>query len=277
VKKAKGPDYVVEPPDVLLVKYAHPDGSDTVKIDGPRLVRPDGTVGLGALGAVHVSGKTIDEARAAIARHLKGRLDGFDARKLTVEVLASNSKVFYVITKDTGGSEQVYRFPAAPGKTVLDALVEVKGLLVGLGKKRVSVRRQGGDGQGEQALPVDWRAITQDGNVATNYRLRPGDRVYVEPRSSRPPTVLPADTNVARLPVPSEAQVLRALPKGWAGGKADNLNILTERLDCRVDEPRFFPVVGPARLVHTHWKCTVVSARKTTVVYLDVDYLIPSR
>jgi protein involved in polysaccharide export with SLBB domain len=269
---------VIEPPDVLLVKYDHPEGSDTVKIAGPRLVRPDGTIGLGALGAVYVSGKTVEEARTAISGHLKGRLDGFDARKLTVEVLAYNSKVFYVITKDAGGSEQVYRFPATQSKTVLDAFVEVKGLLVGLGKKHVYVKRQGGAGKGEQALPVDWKAITQDGITTTNYQLRPGDRVYVEPTASPPFTVLPVGTNAARLPAPSEAKVLRALPKSWANGKPhNNIHITCERLDCRVDEPRFFPLVGPARLAHTHWKCTVISDRKVVVVYVDVDYLIPSR
>jgi hypothetical protein len=29
-------------------------------------------------------------------------------------------------------------------------------------------------------MPVDWKAITQDGLVRTNYQLFPGDRIYIE-------------------------------------------------------------------------------------------------
>jgi polysaccharide export outer membrane protein len=32
---------------------------------------------------------------------------------------------------------------------------------------------------GDQILPVDWLAITQRGDVCTNYQVMPGDRVYV--------------------------------------------------------------------------------------------------
>ena len=35
-----------------------------VKINGTPLVRPDGTIGLGPFGSVHVSGLTIEQARA---------------------------------------------------------------------------------------------------------------------------------------------------------------------------------------------------------------------
>src|SRR5262249_44227660 len=40
------------------------------QIRGEHLVRPDGTVGLGTYGAVHVTGMTIPEAKAAIETHL---------------------------------------------------------------------------------------------------------------------------------------------------------------------------------------------------------------
>jgi hypothetical protein len=29
---------------------------------------------------------------------------------------------------------------------------------------------------------VDWEAITEQGETTTNYRLLPGDRVYVKPK-----------------------------------------------------------------------------------------------
>jgi RNA polymerase sigma factor (sigma-70 family) len=176
--------YVIEPPDILLVKYAPRGLDDPVKIDGQRLVRPDGTIGLGQLGSVAVSGRTPGEARGAIAEHLARRLDGFDPKKLTVEVVAYNSKVIYVLSDVGDVGEQVYRLPATGGETVLDVIAGAKGALLGLSRKRVSVLRPSPDGKASQVLSVDWEAIIKDGNTATNYQLLPGDRVHI--RSAAP-------------------------------------------------------------------------------------------
>jgi polysaccharide export outer membrane protein len=131
--EAKPRAYVIEPPDILLVKYGPRGGDDPVRIDGQRLVRPDGTIGLGQLGSVSVSGRTPVEARGAIADHLASRLDGFDPKKLIVDVVAYNSKVIYVIAEGTDGGDEVYRFPVTGGETVLDVVVGAKVTLIGLG------------------------------------------------------------------------------------------------------------------------------------------------
>ena len=45
---------------------------------------------------------------------------------------------------------------------------------------RMWVARPGrNDCGGDQLLPVDWLAVTQRGDVTTNYQLMPGDRLYV--------------------------------------------------------------------------------------------------
>jgi hypothetical protein len=93
---------------------------------------------------------------------------------------------------------------------------------------------------------------------------------------------------------PTEAEVLRCLPRpaaqvpGLWTETRDDLQIVTECLENRADEPRFFPLVGVARLHHVHWKCTVyyrrtvesgypfpfkVSDQVTHVVYIDKDHL----
>jgi polysaccharide biosynthesis/export protein len=186
--------YVIEPPDILLVEYARRDSTDPVKIVGERLVRPDGSIGLGQLGTVMVSGQTVAAARQAIAEHLGHRLDSFDPKKLTVEVFAANSKAIYVITGGMG-PEQVYRMPARQGQTLLDAIATARVALVGIGRKRIYIARPSAGGD-NQVLPVDWEAITKRGETRTNYCLKPGDRVYVQdvPRPPAPgqsPTDLP--------------------------------------------------------------------------------------
>src|SRR5258708_3393071 len=65
------PPYAIGSPDVLLISvYTLPrekGGPATVigpqPIDGPHLVRPDGTVNLGIWGSVPVAGLTTDQAR----------------------------------------------------------------------------------------------------------------------------------------------------------------------------------------------------------------------
>jgi hypothetical protein len=100
--------YVIEPPDVLLICAGEKLGLPAHALDGSHLVRPDGTVGLGAYGSVRVTGLTVDRAadavaaqlkKAGVARHLSA---GQVRRELKVDVQACNSKVCYVIT-DLGG------------------------------------------------------------------------------------------------------------------------------------------------------------------------------
>jgi RNA polymerase sigma factor (sigma-70 family) len=176
--------YVIEPPDILLVEYARLEAADPVKIVGQRLVRPDGTISLGSLGAVLVSGQTVEGARQAIAEHLAHHLGGFDPRKLNVQLSASNSKVIYIITGGEG-AEQVYRLPAHDGDTVLDAIATARLSLVGIGRKSVYVARPSA-GKDNPVLRVDCKAIIGEGDTRTNYRLKPGDRVYIQdsPRPS---------------------------------------------------------------------------------------------
>ncbi len=173
-KEAEPSPYVIEPPDVLRVEYAGKLAAGGPKITGQHLVRPDGTIGLGALGAVTVNGLTVEDARGALDRELSRRLDDFESDKLRVEVAAFNSKVCYVILDAGAKGERVVRIPCTGDVTVLDVLGGVKGSLVGVGKKRIYIERGP-----RQKLPVDWSAITQDGATATNYQLFSGDRVYV--------------------------------------------------------------------------------------------------
>jgi RNA polymerase sigma factor (sigma-70 family) len=93
---------------------------------------------------------------------------------------------------------------------------------------------------------------------------------------------------------PDDAEVLRALPPVSPGVPyvfeefRDNIQVVTERIVDRIDPPRFFPLVGRARLHLCRYKCTVYFTEKilsnfpfpfetvrprVQVVYLDKDYL----
>jgi RNA polymerase sigma factor (sigma-70 family) len=132
-------------------------------------------------------------------------------------------------------------------------------------------------------------------------RLDPTNSVIQDIRSLERPgkaTVLKSASDLARLDPPSEAEVLRALRQGPREAPTalkvfrDDIQVVTERLAREVDPPRFFPLVGEAELHHDHWKCTVYSREtvessdpyplrskrpRVEVVYIDKDYLVPTR
>jgi polysaccharide export outer membrane protein len=179
------PPYRIEPPDILLVEAFVPkEGAGPLKyeqpIRGQHLVGPDGRIHLGIYGSVYVGGMTLEEAREAIFNHLRaGRVKDIEITSLNVDVLAYNSKFYYVITDGGGYGEQIYPFLFTGSETVLDALAKINGLPPVSDKRRVWVARRG-PGSAGQILPVDYIGISKDGGTVTNYQLMPGDRVYVK-------------------------------------------------------------------------------------------------
>jgi protein involved in polysaccharide export with SLBB domain len=147
-------------------------------ITGQHLVRMDGTISLGVYGSVFITGMTLDEVKAAVEAHLSNYIH---QPEVNVDVMAYNSKVYYVVTDGGGFGEQLARFPCTGNETVLDAVAQIQGLS-DVSSKRVWIARPspaGGGAEVAQNLNVDWRAITEDGVTTTNYQIFPGDRIYI--------------------------------------------------------------------------------------------------
>jgi hypothetical protein len=89
------------------------------------------------------------------------------------------------------------------------------------------------------------------------------------------PVDLGAMTRMPPAPESMEGHVLRALPK-MVGGR-NNTQIVTEVVSQKVDTERFYPLIGPAQLVRTHYKCTVFSDAGVEVVYIDLEKLRPTK
>ena len=93
------------------------------------------------------------------------------------------------------------------------------------------------------------------------------DQLWEEERYKRIPVLDPVEGENAPLMCldpPSEDQIIRALPEAAEGGIAflqetqlNNIRITVEPLVDRLDECKVYPLVGPARLHHCHYKCTV--------------------
>ncbi len=215
------PPYVIEAPDNLLIEVVlESEIEDEVTkqpkrvidrlpvqpISGQFQVRIDGTVGLGYWGSIPVAGLTLEQAADAI-RHYLVQSEALLRLKIKpenvvviVDVLAYNSKRYYVITDGGGFGEQVWPFPVTGSETVLDALANINGLPAVASKRNIWVaRRSPHPDHPWQILPVDWVGITQHGITVTNYQLLPGDRIYV--KAQRLVTI---DTALARILSPVE-------------------------------------------------------------------------
>ncbi|MEQ9411311.1 MAG: hypothetical protein RIK87_26595 [Fuerstiella sp.] len=166
---------ILTSPQVLVTL---PNPTTKQMVAGPHLVRPDGTVGLGIYGGVFVAGMTLTEAKCAIEQHLSQHMH---APEVAVDVLSYNSKVYYVIADGGGAGERVHRLPSTGNETVLDAVAQVNGLPSVACKSQIWIARPSPDNCGpDQLLHVDWDAIAQGAQTATNYQILPGDRLYVK-------------------------------------------------------------------------------------------------
>jgi hypothetical protein len=125
------------------------------------------------------------------------------------------------------------------------------------------------------------------------------DTYWKEERYDKVPVLDPVEGEHAPLfcmDNPSPDEIMRALPDETGGGwpflaetSRNNVRMVVENIVDRVDDCRFYPMVGPARLHHCHYKCTVYYDRiirsdwpvpfrhkdeTVQVVYIDHDHLI---
>ena len=122
------------------------------------------------------------------------------------------------------------------------------------------------------------------------------DKLWTQERYDRTPVLDPVEGDVFCVDPPSEDQVMRSLPDTPAGGFAfvqetqmNNVRIVVEPMVDRLDECKVYPLVGPCRLHHCHYKCTVYYDKtirsywpipfshvdqSVEVVYIDKDHLI---
>ena len=168
--KISGPEYTVEPPDIIYVEALNT--LPTQPLVGEKLVRPDGTINLGFYGDLHVAGLTLSEIEGKIEDRLKHYVK---TPRVHVDMAAFNSKVFYVV----GQVMQPGRLPFTGNETVLDAIMLSGGLTNYTNKCDIRLVRPTPECGCDIVLPVDYAAIINCGDTTTNYQILPGDRIVV--------------------------------------------------------------------------------------------------
>lgn len=160
-------------PQVSLQLY---QSAGEQQIVGEHLVGPDGMINLKIYGKVYVTGMTIPQATEAIKRHLAQYVE---ETQISVDVLAYNSKVYYVVTEGAGLGDNIIRFPVTGNETVLDAVSNVNGLSR-VSSKKIWIARPSPETGCFQTLPVKWDDVVRGGKAGTNYQILPGDRIFIE-------------------------------------------------------------------------------------------------
>lgn len=145
------------------------------QVAGEHLIGPDGTINLGTYGIVYVAGMTLMEVKDAVEAQLGKYLQ--DPR-VSVDVFAYNSKVYYIISQGAGLGDSVTKVPITGNETVLDAIAQVNGTSRFTNKK-MWIARPTPNCTCDTILPINWNDITAGANASTNYQILPGDRVFM--------------------------------------------------------------------------------------------------
>ena len=162
----------------VSVQLARP--SNLQQVSGQYLVAADGTVNLRQYGSVPMAGKTVFEARLAVEQQLS---QFFETPKVSLDVVAYNSKVYYIVTQGAAVGDSAVRVPITGNETVLDALCQVHGL------SQVSSKRGGLPGRRLSGSTANRSCRSIGTRSPKGPRWRPTTRYCLAIGYTSPPTM----------------------------------------------------------------------------------------
>ncbi len=171
--KYVSPDYLIGPDDVVTVSvWQHPELGTT----GP--VRSDGKITVPLIGDVQAGGRAPMEVAAEIETAMAEIVR--DA-KVSVLLTELHSHAYLSRIRVTGAVRQPVSLPYRQGMTVLDAVLEAGGPTDFAAASRAALYRQEQDST--RNYPIALASILEEGDLSSNYPLRPGDVITVPQRS----------------------------------------------------------------------------------------------
>jgi len=151
--------------DVLQLKL--PDGTKASVVQTFQ-VAPDGTIEISGQGKIQVAGKPLQQAQEAVQAAAAASASVQQA----VELAMSE---YCVVTVDPNGNRHLTRVPIKGETRVRDALGKMNA-----SDKIIWIARPDPSRYlSEQLLAVDWETIAHDPNNRFNYKLQPGDWLFV--------------------------------------------------------------------------------------------------
>lgn len=163
--------YHIAPPDKLKIV-----APQVKEIDGlEAIVRTDGAISLNLVGDVKVGGLTPGEVSEQVAERLR-KFYGDSAIDVSVQVVEFKSRSYFVMGQviDPGVK------PYTGRDTVVKVLADAK-LNNDAWPQHIVIVRPNEDPSIQQRVTVDVKEMYENGKVAQNYLIEPGDLIYVPP------------------------------------------------------------------------------------------------
>lgn len=166
--------YLIGVDDQLQITVWHnPDLSVSVP------VRPDGKITVPLVGDVAAGGRTTDQVGAEIQQKLAQFIRD---PQVAVILTALRSHEYLSRVRVTGAVRSPISIPYRQGMTVLDAVLAAGGTTEFAAPDRTELYRKSGETT-SQAYAVRLDKILQQGDVANNYPVQPGDVITVPQRA----------------------------------------------------------------------------------------------
>jgi len=141
-------------------------------------VRPDGRITVPLIGDVEAGGKTPDQVAADVKEHLKNFIRDPQVAVIVTEL---RSHEYLLRVRVTGAVRNPISIPYHQGMTVLDAVLAAGGITEFAAPDRTELYRKSKSTTSSYAVQLG--QILQDGKLATNYPVQPGDVITVPQRS----------------------------------------------------------------------------------------------
>jgi protein involved in polysaccharide export with SLBB domain len=159
--------YRIDPPDQIRIR-----SPKIPELDGQTLeVRADGTAAFPLIGTLQFAGLTPMEAHALITTAASKYYVAVD---LQIEILPQ-SKFIYVFGF---GADRRGKLPYTGRTTVINAIAD-SGFNNQGWPQQVWISRPSRDGQDKATVVVDFKTMSETGDLSQNYLLEEGDIVYV--------------------------------------------------------------------------------------------------
>lgn len=167
--------YLIGVDDQLQITVWHnPDLSVSVP------VRPDGKITVPLIGDVVAGGKTTEE----VSGQIKDKLQSFIRDpQVAVILTALRSHEYLSRVRVTGAVRSPISIPYRQGMTVLDAVLAAGGTTEFAAPDRTELYRRSSNGDNTTSYAVRLEKILQQGDLANNYPVQPGDVITVPQRA----------------------------------------------------------------------------------------------
>jgi polysaccharide export outer membrane protein len=168
---AAAPEYVIGPGDGLDVfVYLAPELSTT-----GLPVRPDGRISLPLVPDIVAAGRSPTQ----LAQDITARLMPYVIEPTVTVMVRSFVGAPSQQVRIIGEASQPRTLPYREGMTVVDAIIEAKGLTRYAAGNRAEIIRRGSAGEPARSLRVRLDDLMRGGDISQDVPLRPGDTIVI--------------------------------------------------------------------------------------------------